>query len=545
MAMYIKNLSLSFGTEEIFDDVTLKIPDGNKVGVVGVNGAGKTTFFKLILGLEESDHGTIEFDNKKRISYLPQIITDEIPSTDITVFDFLLSARPIVKLQKEIENKYIEMANADNVRYNKLAKEIDKLQAELDYWEPFTSENTLLKLISDMLDDEDILNKKLKELSGGQKSKVAFVRLLYSKPEVLLLDEPTNHLDDKTKKFVMNYLKNYQGSIYVISHDAEFLDAICDKTLLIDKKHHNMRLFNGNYSNFQRIQKEEEERTLKLFKKQEREKEKLEKIIAKYIHGNEKKARIAKDREKKLARLEENSVTVEKKMKTVNISLHQGRESNKFPLIIRNLCFRYDKSDKRDIIHNLNLEIPRGEKFLIVGENGVGKSTLLKLIISELKPDRGEIILSSKTDIAYYAQEHEQLEEDKTLIENLKEFNLTSKQEIAYLGRFLFYGDDLDKKVKVLSPGERSRLALLKLTLKNANLLILDEPTNHLDPETQQIMAKNLKDFKGTIILVSHNPSFVDYLGVNRTLVLPEGRLSYYEKDIVEKYYKLNNKKRN
>lgn len=304
-----------------------------------------------------------------------------------------------------------------------------------------------------------------------------------------------------------------------------------------------MELFSGNYEQFERIRKERALRLEKEATKEQKEREHLQRIIDKYIHGNEKKARIAKDRQKKLARLEENAVVIEKKQKTARIGLHQGRESTAFPLKIENLNFKYDKSAKRNLLYKINLEIPRGERFLIVGENGVGKSTLLKLIVGTLIPDSGNIILGPKTDIGYYAQEHELLNLDKNLIENLQEFDLTENESRGVLGKFLFHGDELYKKASVLSPGERSRLSLAKLTLQKANLLILDEPTNHLDPETQKIIAKNLNTFKGTIILVSHNPEFVDSLGVERTLILPEGRLDYYRKELVQKYYNLNKEK--
>ncbi len=541
--MLIKNLNLSFGINQIFNNIDINIPDDKKIGVVGVNGSGKTTFFKVVLGLQEVDSGNITFFNRPKISYLPQVITDEVPSLDVTVFDYLLDGRPIKRLENEINDLYIKMTEVtDDVENAKILKKINKLQTELDFYEPYEAEEVLLKLIANMHIDDDLLEKKLNTLSGGQKSKIAFIRLLYSKPDLILLDEPTNHLDKDTKDFVTDYLKNYSGGVYIISHDVEFLDKIIDKTLYIDKRHHSMELFDGNYSQFKRILKERETFLEKQAALQDKERKRLQGIIDKYIHGNEKKARIAKDRQKKLAKLEENAVIVEKKMRTANISLHQGRESTKHPLVINNLCFKYDKTSKRNLLYKINFDIPRGEKFLIVGENGVGKSTLLKLIVGELTPDSGEIILGDKTDIGYYAQEHEQLDLEANLLDNLNDFDLTENEKRGFLGRFLFFGDDLFKKVKYLSPGERARLALLKLTLKKANLLILDEPTNHLDPETQKIIANNLKDFPGTIILVSHNPSFVDNLGINRTMILPEGRLSYYESDVVEKYHILNTK---
>ena len=542
--MNIKNLSLSFGFETIFDHITIQLPEGKKIGIVGPNGAGKTTFFKLLLKQIEPDRGTITFFQKTRISWLPQVITDEIPEIEMSVFDYLLTGRPIQKIENQIAKLYEEMSHTqDEKEIEKKLKKVEKLQSELEYFEPYQAEEELLKLISGMNMEDILLDLPLSKLSGGQKSKVAFIRLLYSKPEMILLDEPTNHLDLSTKEFVINYLKNYHGSVLIISHDISFLNQVVSHILYLDKRTHNMELFLGNYSQFEKIKKERALRIEHIATKQQKEREHLQRIIDKYIHGNEKKAKIAKDRQKKLARLEENAVVIEKKQKTVSVNLHQGRESTPFPLKIENMSFKYDKSAKRNLLYKISLEIPRGERFLIVGENGVGKSTLLKLIVGILTPDSGKIILGPKTDIGYYAQEHELLNLDKNLIENLQEFNLTEKEIRGVLGRFLFEGDELYKKASVLSPGERSRLSLAKLTLQKANLLILDEPTNHLDPETQKMIAKNLKTFKGTIILVSHNPEFVDSLGIERTLILPGGRLDYYKKELVQKYYNLNQKK--
>ncbi len=544
--MVIKNLNLSFGINKIFEDININIPDDKKIGIVGVNGCGKTTLFKVILGLQDVDSGKIIFFNKPRISWLPQVITDEVPSLDITVFDYLVAGRPIERLQREIMELYEQTIKKDDKEVDKILKKINKLQTELDYWNPYTSEEELLKLITNMDVDDELLEKKLNTLSGGQKSKVAFIRLLYSKPDLILLDEPTNHLDRNTRDFVIDYLKNYHGGVYIISHDVEFLNKVVDKILFVDKSHHTMELYDGDYTQFKRLQHEREMYLVKEAELQDRERKRLQNIIDRYLHGNEKKARIAKDRQKKLERLEENAIVIEKKMKMANISLHQGRESTKYPVIIKNVSFKYDKEAKRNILYKISLDIPRGEKFLIVGENGVGKSTLLKLIVGELKPDSGEVILGDKTDIGYYAQEHEHLNLDKNLLENLDEFDLTENEKRGFLGRFLFYNDDLYKKVKLLSPGERARLALLKLTLMKANLLILDEPTNHLDPETQKIIANNLKSFPGTIILVSHNEEFVDNLGVERVLILPEGRIDYYSRQIILKYHQLyDNEKSN
>lgn len=536
--MRINKLNLSFGLEKIFENVTIQIPEKEKIGIVGVNGAGKTTLFRLILKEIEPDSGTITFEQKRRISYLPQVITDELEK-DENVLEYLLKGRPIEKLEQKIKNLYEELLTKNEKEQQKILDKISLLQTELDYYEPYEAESILLKLVEGMNIKDELLDKNLKELSGGQKSKVAFARLLYSKPDIILLDEPTNHLDNTTREFVLSYLKQYEGSVFVISHDTKFLDEFTSRILYIDKKHHDMRLFTGNYSKFMKILEEEKERVEKVSEIQQKEKEKLEEIIARYIHGNEKKAKIAKDRIKKLERLEKEMVTVEKEMKSASIKLETNRESTKFPLKVEEISFKYDQNAKRNLLYKLSFDINRGERFLIVGENGTGKSTLLKLIVGLLSPQKGKITYGARTDIGYYAQEHEGLDFSKTVYENLEDFPLTDTEKKGILGRFLFEKDDLDKKVEILSPGERSRLALARLSLTKSNLLVLDEPTNHLDPKTQKKMSDNLKEYNGTMILVSHNISFVEDFNIERILILPEGRIYYYKKEIIEKYYNL------
>ncbi len=539
--MNIKNLSMSFGLQEIFDDVTIQIKDKEKVGIIGMNGAGKSTFFKLIMGKLEPDNGKIILKPGTRIGFLPQVISDEIPSMDISVFDYLLNGRPIKKLEAELAKAYTDASTeTDEQKLKYIMKQIGKLQEKLEYYEVYNAENILLKIVTGMNIDSDLLDMKLCNLSGGQKSKIAFARLLYSNPEVLLLDEPTNHLDLDTKDYIINYLKNYNGTILVISHDIEFLDQVTTQTLYVDKATHKMELFPGNYEKYLKIRNERLKTQERIYEKQVKEEEKLKRIIAKYIGGNEKKARIAKDRQKKLARLEENKVTLEKKQKTTRFKMKINHPSGIVPLKVENLKFGYNPDNI--LIENLTFDLSRGEKFLIVGENGIGKSTLLKLIVGNLTPLSGTIDLNEKAEIGYYAQEHELLDNEKIILENFDEFNLSTKELRSFLGNFLFSGDEVYKKVSYLSPGERSRVALAKLALTGANLLILDEPTNHLDPETQKIIADTFKDYEGTMLVVSHNPEFVDNLGVERMLMLPSGEIRYYDKNTVLYYQELNEK---
>lgn len=534
--MKIDNLSLSFGTAEVYKNLTVEFNQNDKVGIIGVNGAGKTTLFKLILGELTPDAGTITVSSK--IGYLPQVIEDNFDK-EMSVFDYLLSARPIKELENKLTNLYEQIATEKNEHnLKKYMKDITKVEDELTYYEQYNAESELLKIIAGMSIDDALLDLKLKNLSGGQKSKIAFARLLYSKPETLLLDEPTNHLDLDTKDYIIEYLKNYKGLILVISHDTSFLDEITNKTLYIDKNKKTGTLYNGSYSKYEKIKKERELATSRLHDKQQKEEEKLKEIIARYIRGNEKKANIAKDRQKKLEKLLSEKVEVEKKNKYTKFKINIKYPSYSIPISCNNLTFGY--TEENLLYQNLTFDLIRGEKFLIVGENGIGKTTLLKLIMNILTPLEGSINISEKTIIGYYAQEHDLLNKEKTIKENFSDSGLTDYELRRFLGSFLFTNDDIFKKINILSPGERSRVALAKIALSGANTLLLDEPTNHLDPMTQLIIADTFKDYEGTMLVVSHNLEFVDNLGIERMLLLPSGRIMYYDKNVVLHYELLN-----
>ncbi len=533
--MKIENLCMSFGTQTIFDNISFQINNNDKVGIIGVNGAGKSTLFNILLGNITPDAGNITLNTKINLGYLPQVIMDDASNEEETVFEYLLEGRPIKELKEELNSLYEIIARTqDEYELKKYYKKINCVSELLEYYDEYNAESSLLKIISGMNIDDNLLDLKLKNISGGQKSKVAFARLLYSNPEIMLLDEPTNHLDLDTKDYIINYLKNYHGIILVISHDIEFLNEVTKKTLYVDKIKHNVEMYNVNYEKYIKIKNERDLAKKRLYERQQKEEEKLKGIIAKYIRGNEKKANIAKDRIKKLEKLESEKVELEKKNKYTKFNMKINRPSYSVPIKCNNLTFGYDEENL--LYENLNFDLSRGEKLLVVGENGIGKTTLLRLIMGYLKPLEGNIEITEKTDIAYYAQEHEILEPNKTILENFANFGLADYEIRRMLGSFLFSGDDIFKKVEVLSPGERSRVALAKISLTGANTLLLDEPTNHLDPMTQLIISDTFKNYEGTMLVVSHNLDFVDNLNINRMLLLPSGRITYYDRDIVMHY---------
>ena len=536
-----QNITLFYNIQNIYDDCSFNISDLDKVGVVGVNGAGKTTLFKAILGEVELTSGKLTVGNK-RIGYLPQEIIIENP--DIKVSDYILSARPIKKLEEELTSLYDKVAMTTGDEQKKYLNKIDKVQAKLDYYDQYSYESILLTLIDNMDVDIDLLDMKLKDLSGGQKSKIAFLRLLYSKPEILLLDEPTNHLDVKSRNFIINYLKKYKGMVLIISHDVEFLNKIVNKIMYINKVTHKISIYDGDYDTYKKKLEIEKEIQNKLIDKQEKEIKELQKFVEKARQAsatNHSLKKMGKDREKKLERKINELGVREKNYSKIKLNIKPLRDGSRIPLKVNNITFGYNNDNM--LYKNLSFLINNKERFLIVGENGVGKSTLLKLIVGYLNTLEGNIWYGSKTDIAYYAQELENLDPNKTILENIDTKGYSEKDLRTILGSFIFYGDDVFKKVNVLSPGEKARVSLCKVLLEQANLLLLDEPTNHLDPETQRIIGENFKNYEGTIIMVSHNKAFVESVGIDRMLILPKGKITNYSSELLDHYEEINSKK--
>ena len=543
--MKAEHLSLHFGATPLYDDCNFHFEDTDKVGVVGVNGAGKSTLFKIILGIEKLDEGHIELPGM-RLGYLPQEIIINSSQDDITVWQYIAAGRPVDELQEQLNGEYEKLARYPDSQA--IMDRIIKLQDLIDSYDVANFDYELLKIVEKM-NLQNLIDMPMKDLSGGQKSKVAFARVLFENAGLLLLDEPTNHLDVETKEFVANYLRNYRGMILVISHDVEFLDTVTNKTLFLNKTTHKTKAYNGNYTAFRRQYAEEKAEQDRRITEQEREIKRIQEFVERARNAKRSNTALIRQghvREKMLDRKMAELELREEEYQRVALNVSPSKQSGKTPLEIQGLTFHYDH--KPPLYEKLSFMLTRGEKFLIVGENGIGKSTLLKLIVGQLKPDEGSIIFSQNTTVAYYAQELEILNERETILDNVKSYDYTDTEMRSMLANFLFRGDDVYKRVSVLSPGEKARVALCKILTKRANLIILDEPTNHFDKKKKKIIGENFRDYDGTVIMVSHNPSFVEQVGITRMLVLPShepgkpalGIIKNYSREQLEYYYYLN-----
>lgn len=531
--LLVKNLEKSFDSNVIFKNLNFSVQDGEKVAVVGLNGAGKSTLFRILLNQIDSDAGEFYMGKSPRIGWMPQTIDELNLPDDVIVYDFLRSGRPLAEIERRMTEIYTKMAEGDDSE--ELLQQLGVCQSEFEYWDGYTAESELETMIDQMGIDRQNLNKKLGELSGGQKSKISFIRTLYSRPSILFLDEPTNHLDATSREWMTDYLVATDASVIFISHDEEFIDKVADKTLYLDAMMHTGTLYGFGYKRFLRTLAETNESLERQLQKQMREINRIQAFVDSQRGKSGKAKRQAQSREKMLDKMRQNLVVAPTEKKDIDLELSPNREADILPITVENLNFSYVANKK--VIKNLTFSLNRGEKFLIVGENGAGKSTLLKLLYKILKPDSGIVRIGKKTDLGYYAQEYETLNPNITILENASSVtNISTSKLRSVLNHFNFVGDKVKQSVKTMSPGERSRLELAKLCLGGANVLLLDEPTNHLDVATKKTIAQSFSEYGGTLIIVSHDLEFLKHLGIDRMLMLPSGRLQFFDESIVRRY---------
>lgn len=529
MILSCNNITKTFGTDTILSDCSFHIEEREKAAIVGPNGAGKSTLLKIIMGRLPADDGTVTISKDKTLGYLAQ---HQNLSSDGTIYDELLSVKKdIIALEEKIRETEQQMKNATGEQLDTLLDQYTKMNHQFELENGYAYQSKIVGVLKGLGFTEDDFSLPVNTLSGGQKTRVALGKLLLSKPDIILLDEPTNHLDMESIRWLENYLLGYNGSVIIVAHDRYFLDRIVTKIIEIENTH--VTVFSGNYTAYADKKKILRNMQLKEYLNQQREIKHQQEVITKLKQFNrEKSIKRAESREKMLDKLEvvDKPAEINDKM---NIELNPSVISGNDVLSVSHLSKAFDDNT---LFTDISFDIKRGERVALIGNNGTGKTTILKIINDILPADSGEIKLGSKVTIGYYDQEHHVLDPDKTLFDELQDAypDLNNTQIRNTLAAFLFTNDDVFKYIRDLSGGERGRVSLAKLMLSNANFLILDEPTNHLDMVSKEILENALNSYTGTVLYVSHDRYFINTTAtriielVGQTTVNYIGNYDYY-----------------
>ncbi|HHT97816.1 MAG TPA: ABC-F family ATP-binding cassette domain-containing protein [Clostridiales bacterium] len=544
MILSCNNISMSFGINQILKNISFHINEYDKVAVVGINGSGKSTLFKVIINELQQDEGDVYIAKGATIGYLAQ---HQGLTSDNSIYEELLSVKQdIIELNSKIRSIELEMKLATGTQLDLLLNQYSRLMHEFEINNGYAYKSEVIGILKGLGFDENEFDKKINTLSGGQRTRVALGKLLLTTPDIILLDEPTNNLDLLSISWLETYLQNYNGTVVVISHDRYFIDKVVNKVIEIENT--SVKTYTGNYSDYSEKKAMLHNALLKQYMNQQKEIKHQEEVINKLKSFNrEKSIKRAESREKLLNKIERLDKPSSESLK-IHFSLEPRVQSGNDVLKVKGLSKSFADNN---LFENLDFEVKRGEKLAIIGYNGTGKTTILKIITDNIEADSGEIKLGSKVHIGYYDQEHDVLEMDKTLFDELQDTypHLDNTTIRNILAAFLFTEDDVFKLIKDLSGGERGRVSLAKLMLSEANLLILDEPTNHLDIDSKEILENALNHYSGTVIYVSHDRYFINKTAsrildlTNKKLVNYIGNYDYYleKKDELEAIYFKNN----
>ena len=516
------DIGKSYGTDIVLEDVNFNVEKGDRIGIVGPNGAGKTTLLSIIAGELEASSGSIYSRSEFSIGYLKQknhflgqgTVIDEAQKMFTHFFEM---EKEIERLQQLIEDHNSPNFNRNLEKYTFLMEEYEKKGG-------FTYKSELAAVLRHMGFSEEDQQKKIETLSGGERTRLALACMLLKKPDILMLDEPTNHLDLKMLDWLETYLKNYQGTILVVSHDRYFLDRIVNR--IFDMQDGTLTDYRGNYSVFLEKRAERLEALRREYEKQQREIARQEEMIRRFKqHGTEHLAKRAASREKRLARMEVLSKPHLKNNK-MKLGFEQNYKSGNDVLVAEDLAKSFGE---RKLFDNVAMDIKKGERICIIGDNGIGKTTLLKILIGQEEADKGYLKVGYNVDFGYYDQGQRLLDDSETVFGEMKNaYHLYNDSEMrSLLGRFLFFGDDVFKLVGNLSGGEKAKLSLLKLMLSGANTLVLDEPTNHLDIDSKEVVEDALLGFEGTLIIVSHDRYLLSKIPDRILELTPRGLVEY------------------
>ena len=516
------NISKSFAGETLIEDADILINEGEKAALVGINGSGKTTFLKIVAGEMSPDSGIVTFAKNTSFAYLKQINNID---TDLTIEEELTTViKPILDMEERFLKLQEEISKANEKELESLYAEYDRLQHALELNDAYMAKSKLTGILKGLGFIEEEFSRKVSTLSGGQKTRVYLAKILLTEPDIILLDEPTNHLDLSSIEWLESYLNNYKKAVLIVSHDRYFLDKIVTKVIDIDNK--KVETYNGNYTEFIKKKKELKESAMRAYLNREAQIKRQEEVIEKLKSFNrEKSVKRAESRQKALDRIERIDKPTEERS-DMDLFFSQSIESGKDVLHIEGLSKSFGH---RKLFENVNIDVKRGEHIAILGDNGTGKTTLLKILNNLTEPDSGYIRFGTNVSIAYYDQEHQVLDRNKTIFDEIHDehpdMNNTEVRNV--LASFLFTGDEVFKPISSLSGGERGRVSLAKIMLSTANLIILDEPTNHLDITSKEILENAIRKFEGTVIYVSHDRYFINQTAT-RILYLKDNKFYNY-----------------
>ena len=540
MILSCQGISKSFGEKVILEDASFHIEEREKAALIGNNGAGKTTLLRIIMNELHADSGQVVLMKDKQIGYLAQY---QDVQGHRTVYEELLSTKQyIIDMEERMRSMELEMKHASGEELDRLMNSYTRLTHEFELENGYAYKSELMGVLNGLGFAEEDFNKQVATLSGGQKTRVALGKLLISKPDILLLDEPTNHLDMESIAWLETYLLNYPGAVFIVSHDRYFLDKVVTKVVEIEAGH--VRMYSGNYSAYAEKKAQLRDAQYKAYLNQQRDIKHQEAVIVKLKSFNrEKSIKRAESREKMLNKIQriEKPLEVQSQMR---LSLEPRVVSGNDVLTVEELSKSFPQ---QKLFSNISFQIKRGERVALIGNNGTGKTTMLKILNGLLDADAGSFSLGAKVQIGYYDQEHHVLHAEKTIFQEISDTypTLTETEIRNMLAAFLFTGDDVFKEISALSGGERGRVSLAKLMLSEANFLILDEPTDHLDIASKEILEEALNSYTGTVLYVSHDRYFINQTATrildltNQSVVNYIGDYDYYlekKEELTEKY---------
>lgn len=537
MILQCSHIDKSFVGETVLSDISFHINEQEKAAIVGVNGSGKSTLIKIIMGQLSADSGDIILSKDTTVGYLAQ---NQEYASDRTILEEMQDAKPEVGiLERKIASLSAQMNEADGKELEALIKQFDQAQHRFDQINGYAYQSELVGVLKGLGFENEDFDKKVASLSGGEKTRVALAKMLLTAPDLIILDEPTNHLDLNAIHWLEGYLAQYNGAVLIVAHDRYFLDKIVSK--VIEIRQTKSRVYLGNYTEYTKKRQEILDSLQKQYLNQQAEIKHQEEVIAKLKQFNrEKSIKRAESREKMLDKIERIDKPIEENTK-MHLLFTPKIQSGNDVLTVKGLSKRFAD---HVLFENIDFEIKRGEHVAIIGDNGSGKTTILKMINDLLTPDSGTITLGTNVEIGYYDQEHHVLHMEKTLFEEIQDEypNMTNTEIRNLLAAFLFTEDDVFKQIKSLSGGERGRVSLAKLMLSDANFLILDEPTNHLDIDSKAILENAINHFEGTVLYVSHDRYFINTTAhrildlTSQTMLNYIGNYDYYldKKDAME-----------